>query len=186
MSSASARPQPAECVTQIAWASQRLRAAALSPSSGKPSGVNDISPLNARVISMSRSAGSRRPASARARGEVVRGEGQLRGALGLGQARLVAVVADRVAVAHLAEVHRVVLVAQDRVHDLARLAGELGQRRGVGELVLDRHERHVEPGRQRRHPPAPDARGDDDVLGADGAERRLHADRAATLDDAGR
>ena len=66
MSSASARPQPAECVTQIAWASQRLRAAALSPSSGKPSGVNDISPLNARVSSMSRSAGSRRPASARA------------------------------------------------------------------------------------------------------------------------
>ena len=66
MSSASARPQPAECVTQIAWASHSPRAAALSPSSGKPSGVNDIRPLKARAISTSRSAGSIRPASARA------------------------------------------------------------------------------------------------------------------------
>jgi hypothetical protein len=117
------------------------------------------------------------------RREVLRGEGPLRGPFGLGQARLVAIVADRVAVAHLAEVHRVVLVAQDRVHDLARLARELGQWRGVRELVLDRHQRHVEPRSQLRHAPAPDPRSDDDVLGADGAERRLDAGRAATLDD---
>ena len=66
MSSASARPQPAEWVTQIAWASHSPRAAALSPSSGKPSGVNDIRPLKARASATSRSAGSSRPASSRA------------------------------------------------------------------------------------------------------------------------
>ena len=99
------------------------------------------------------------PARLRARrGEVVGGEGQLRRALGIGQARLVAVVADRVGVGDLAEVHRVVLVAQDRVHDLARLPRELGQRRRVGELVLDRHERHVEPRREPATARAPRCR----------------------------
>ena len=75
-----------------------------------------------------------------------------------------------------------VLVAQDRVHDLACLARELGQRRRVGELMLDRHERHVEPRRQLRQLAPPDAGGDDDVLGADGPARGLHPDGAAALD----
>jgi hypothetical protein len=119
---------------------------------------------------------------ARAR-EVLRGERQLRGALGVGEARLVTVVADRVVVGDLAEVHRVVLVAQDRVHDLARLARELGQRRGVGELMLDGHERDVEARREPRHVPPPDAGRDDDVLGADRAQRGLDADRPPALDE---
>ena len=45
ISSASARPAPPECVTQIASHSHSPRAAAASPISGMPSGVNDISPL---------------------------------------------------------------------------------------------------------------------------------------------
>jgi hypothetical protein len=76
----------------------------------------------------------------------------------------------------------VVLVAQDRVHDLARLAGQLGQRRRVGELVLDRDERDVEPRRQPGHLRAPDPRREHDVLGADRAQRGLDARDAAALD----
>jgi DNA-binding GntR family transcriptional regulator len=76
----------------------------------------------------------------------------------------------------------VVLVAQDRVHDLARLAVELAERRGERVLVLDGHERHVDaPQARRLRPPDPGAQ--DDGLGADRAERRLHAAHAAALDD---
>ena len=92
-----------------------------------------------------------------------------------------AVVADRVGVGDLAEVHRVVLVAQDRVHDLPRLPCQLGQRRRIGELVLDRYQRHVEARRSVDSPP-PDAGGDDDVLGTDRSARGLHAHRATALD----
>ena len=58
MSSASAWPAPPECVTQIASPSQSPRTDAVSPSSGKPSGVNDISPLNVRVSAARPTAGS--------------------------------------------------------------------------------------------------------------------------------
>jgi hypothetical protein len=87
--------------------------------------------------------------------------------------RLVPVVADRVVVGAVAEVHRHVLVAQDRVDDLARLAGELGQRVGPDELVLhgqqgDGHARH----RGHRRPPDPGAH-----------QHPLALDRAAVGDD---
>ena len=58
MSSASTRPQPPAWVTQMACASHSPRAAALSPSSGKPSGVNDMSPLNERGSSTPASGGT--------------------------------------------------------------------------------------------------------------------------------
>ncbi len=57
MSSASALPAPPECVTQIASPSHSPRTDAVSPSSGKPSGVNDISPLNVRVSAARPTAG---------------------------------------------------------------------------------------------------------------------------------
>jgi hypothetical protein len=136
----------------------------------------------ARQLDVAQS-GQQPPGFRAGRGEVLGRERQLGRALGVGEARFVAVVADRVAVGDLTEVHRVILVAQDRVHDLARLARELGQRRRVGELVLDRLERDVEPRRELRRLPAPNAGRNDDVLGADRAKRRLHSGDPAALDD---
>ncbi len=61
--------------------------------------------------------------------------------------RIVAVGADAVALAALAEVHGAILVAQDRVLDLDRRAGQLGQRLGPGEEVLHRLHRDDAAGR---------------------------------------
>ncbi len=86
--------------------------------------------------------------------------------LGVDEPRLVVVVADPVGVADLAEVEVGVLVAQQRVRDLARLPGELGQRRGDRVLVHDRREREPDA-REPRHLRAPDAGGEHDRARAD-------------------
>ena len=58
--------------------------------------------------------------------------------LGLqGRDRLVVVAPHAVVIFALSEVHREVLVPQDRLDDLARLAGELLEGVGPHELVLD-------------------------------------------------
>ena len=86
--------------------------------------------------------------------------------------RLVVVIADAVGVADLAEVEVRVLVAQQRMRDLARLPGELGQRRGDRVLVDDRGEREPDAG-EPRHLRAPDAGGEHDGARADPPARRL-------------
>ena len=117
-----------------------------------PSGVKDMRPLNARASGTSRSAGSRRPASSRAAakcsGVKARSDGCSAGAgrrdlLGGAQERLVQVGADAVGLADLPQVHRAVLVAQDRIADLALRAAQLGQRLGQGVDVLDRVQREA-------------------------------------------
>jgi hypothetical protein len=90
-----------------------------------------------------------------------------RGKLGLQRRdRLVVVAPYAVVILALAEVHREVLVAQDRVDDLARLARELLERVGPHELVLDREQRDRDPGhRPDRRPP--DACADQHALALD-------------------
>ena len=116
-------------------------------------------------------------------GEVLRAEGQdgrllaVRAprpdVVGVDEPRLVVVVADPVAVADLAVVEARVLVAQQRMHDLAGLPGQLGQGRGDRVLVHDRREREVHAG-EPRHLRPPDAGREHDGAGADAAAGRLH------------
>ena len=68
------------------------------------------------------------------------------------------VAPDAVVVLALPEVHREVLMPQDRMDDLARLAAELLERVGPHELVLDREQRDRDAGhRSDRRPPDPGA-----------------------------
>ena len=119
-------------------------------------------------------------------GEVGRREGQDRRSLPGSQAplenswidrpRFVPVRAQTVALANLAEVHRPVLVAQDRVADELGLRGE--RRQGLGDrvLVLHRHERNRdtgEPAGERCPDPGRDDRGlrhDPPAAGSHGAD----------------
>ena len=85
---------------------------------------------------------------------------------GVDEERLVLVGADAVALAHLAEVHGLVLVPQDRLRHLLGRAGQLRQRRRDRVEVLHRRQRDRDPG----HPAelrGPDAGGGDDHLRAD-------------------
>ncbi len=109
--------------------------------------------------------------------EVLGGEGALRrmraragrcDVLGGAQERRVQVGADAVGLADLPQVHRAVLVAQDRIADLALRAAQLGQRLGQGVDVLDRMQREAPAGQAHDARP-PDAGGEDDVVGADRA-----------------
>ena len=95
--------------------------------------------------------------------------------------RLVAVVADAVVVLAVPEVHRVVLVAQDRMDDLARLARQLGDRVGPHQLVLDGDERDRHAG-QGAHGRAPDPRTDQDALALDAPPIGLHAVHTSVAD----
>ncbi len=93
------------------------------------------------------------------------------------QDRLVAVGPQQIALVVLAEVHRLVLVADERGRLPGRLPLELGQRVGDGVEVLHGLQRDGDA----RHPPnhrTPDASGAQDLFTADTAalrEDRLHA-----------
>jgi hypothetical protein len=108
----------------------------------------------------------------------------LRDRLGLDRQRVVAVGPDAVALAVLADVERAVLVADQRVDDLARLALQLGQRLGLGVDVLHRldRDRHAGHGPDQR---APDPRRAEHHLAADpAAARRDRSDPAVPHLDA--
>jgi hypothetical protein len=94
--------------------------------------------------------------------------------------RLVQVGADAVRLAGLAQVHRVVLVAQDRMVDLARRSAQLGQRLGQRVEVLDRVQGEPQAG-EPQDPWPPDPGGEHHVIGLDRAPRGLHAAHAAAL-----
>src|SRR5215218_3333923 len=80
----------------------------------------------------------------------------------------------------LTHVHGEVLVAQHGLHDLPRLARQLGERRGPRELVLHRHERHGHPDHAPDvRPPHPGAA--DDQLRLDASPVRLHGPDPAVL-----
>src|SRR4029450_11238921 len=91
--------------------------------------------------------------------------------------RLVVVVADGVVVLAMAEVHRQVLVPQDRVRHLAGLTLELGDRIGPDQLVLDRDQRDRDAGEcaDRR---APDPGAEQDALALDIAPVRPNTGHA--------
>ena len=80
--------------------------------------------------------------------------------------RVVPVGADAVALAALAEVHRAVLVAQDRVLDLDRRAGQLRQRLGPGEEVLHRLHRDQRQAERAHELGRPEAEADERRRGA--------------------
>ena len=75
--------------------------------------------------------------------------------------RRVPVGADAVALAALAEVHGAILVAQDRVLDLDRRAGELGQRIRPGEEVLHRLHRDQRQAERAHELGRPEAQADE-------------------------
>src|SRR3712207_1914087 len=89
--------------------------------------------------------------------------------------------ADAVTLPSLPEVHRAILMAQDRMDHLPTLALELLKRRGPRVLVLHRCQgdghAHHPPNSRSPHPGAADHR-----LGLDAAPRRLDCPHAPALD----
>ena len=99
--------------------------------------------------------------------------------------RVVPVGADAVALAALAEVHRAVLVAQDRMLDLDRRPGQLRQRIGPGEEVLHRLHRDQRQAERAHELGRPEAEADERRRGADralvGLDRRARDRRAMSM-----
>src|SRR5262245_25933313 len=88
--------------------------------------------------------------------------------------------ADAVAIALLTEVHRTILVAQNRMYDLALFAGQLAQWRGLRVLMLagnqrDRHARHASDARP------PDAGAEEHFVRLDPAAVSQHRFDAAAF-----
>ena len=99
---------------------------------------------------------------------------------GIDDHRLMTVPADGVVVTPLPEVEILVLMAQDRLPDLSRLAGKLRQWRGPRELVFDRRQRdrHAHHAADAR---SPDAAADQDPLGFDAAVGGDHGSHPPAL-----
>ena len=98
-----------------------------------------------------------------------------------GRDRLVVVVADRVVIPAVTEVHRHVLVPEDRVRDLTRLAFELRDRVGPHQLVLHREERDRHAG-HRGDGRTPDPRAHQHALALHIAPVGLHSVHATVPD----
>ncbi len=193
--SATCRPMPPPCVTHTASHTQKPRTlAALTDDRAGVRREAEHAVQRARRVGRSHAcrpaAAGSRAASASATSNSSRRErhqARLHRAPGRPDLRLrrrdrlVVIAADPVVVAAVPRVHRHVLVAQDRMRDLARVAGELRDRLGPHQLVLHGDERDRHAG-QRADAGAPDAGAEQDALALDVAAIGEHGVDAALAD----